>query len=115
MTMEQKLYSLGADYLELKEVRDHYAGLMKQISTQIDELMTPADLASFKEGYISISMANGAKTSIKTFKQKLMEAGVAVEDIAHAEEMAKPAPKYSPRISKLSKTTPQTVQKGIGQ
>lgn len=111
----EKLYILAVDYLELKEVRDHYDGLMKELSKELNAQMTDEDIASFKEGLVSVSMSNGAKTSIKTFKQCLIEEGVSIVSIAKADTAAKPEPKYSPRISKLKKAhVGNAITKGIG-
>lgn len=114
---EEVLYSLGADYLELKEVRNHYDGLMKDISKKIATMMESEDLAAFKKETISISMTNTARTSITTFKTKLLECGVTADLIARAETEAKPKPQYSPRTSRLKNAVNGTtiIKKGTDQ
>jgi len=112
-TME-KLLSLAADYLELKEVRDHYDSSMKEISHKVDDLMVLWDISSCKQGLVSISMANTSRTSVKGFKEALLMNSVDVELIASSELEAKPKPKYSPRISKLAKESKTIITKGIG-
>jgi hypothetical protein len=111
----EEIKSLGEEYRELKEIRDSMQETMNIISIRLDELMNENDFHNVKEELVSVSMVDGSRLSMGDFQQALLKLGVDHELVAEAEKLAKPKPKYKPRVLALKKPAPRTVVHGIGK